>query len=603
MGRLCVILAVLMTLAMGRSRLINVLHVSRHGVRTPYPPTAGTVNDWSAYTPLQPPGAGAWGMDQSAFEDQHLTPHGKSLIKLLGAYFREKWDNASLWAGQDPCNNSSLGGVTVAFADNSKRDVQTGHAFLEGFGCPSVPVHVANGSLPEMEPVLSDGYKQPGCPLATEEQVTGLYGGSVAALTNAWSDPIGSIAEVLEMENAPNASKLCSEVNEVNEEDQEAGADNCSFFDLNYAWTGVYFQGMFTSPLYYAEYFAEAWMLQYVSNVTDFAWGKLTIQKLSALYSIHVKLMWFASNYWNARSYGSQQLAYITAALTRAAEYDADPASFDNSADDGKGQAHGDDDDDDVDPGLSLAQPQTKLLMLFCHDTNILYLRQLLGLSWIDYGWTGLAASTGCSLTFELHRGLPGGSEEDDAYYVKLVYTAASPQQQREATPLSLEEPPSEAHVIIPECGQIYCPLKDFQRIATRVLNESCVTEPLATTIDAIQASVSGDGGEGKSCPSSSWFEGVWAVVVVCVAVVLVLGAAGILCFYSFKEWRGNSNLPPFPTYLTGGHKDDEASSSSSNTLDASEHPWEPLTQNPEEARGGAAAGVGGAEEPSGKWR
>ena len=47
---------------------------------------------------------------------------------------------------------------------------------------------------------------------------------------------------------------------------------NCTFYELPYAWTGQYFEGMFTSPLYYAQYFTEAWMFEYVSAVERVAW-------------------------------------------------------------------------------------------------------------------------------------------------------------------------------------------------------------------------------------------------------------------------------------------------------------------------------------------
>ena len=115
------------------AKLVSVTYVSRHGVRTPYPPPVATADDWSAYTPLTPPGASEWGMSQEAFETQELTPHGQGLIKLMGRYFRSKWDNMSLFEGTDPCHGGN--GIVVAYADDSTRDIQTGKRWLEGFGC------------------------------------------------------------------------------------------------------------------------------------------------------------------------------------------------------------------------------------------------------------------------------------------------------------------------------------------------------------------------------------------------------------------------------------------------------------------------------------
>ena len=63
--------------------LVQVVMVSRHGIRSPYPPTNGTLNDYSSYTPLVFPNATAWGMTEVEFETQHLSPQGEVLIQLL----------------------------------------------------------------------------------------------------------------------------------------------------------------------------------------------------------------------------------------------------------------------------------------------------------------------------------------------------------------------------------------------------------------------------------------------------------------------------------------------------------------------------------------
>ncbi len=539
------IAASLTLLVIADSELVMVSYVSRHGVRTPYaPPAVGSVSDWNAYTPYDPPQATAWGMDEEAFAEQYLTPHGKTLIELTGAYFRNKWNNQGLFGSDDdgntndPCDGSQ-GGFTIAYADDSVRDVQTAAAFLTGFGCPSgVPVHVANGSLPEMQPVLSDHYDQPGnCSLSTEEQTKGLYGGNVDALTDAWSGLLDVVSHALDMPHAPNASQLCAVVNGAATDDEDhddnseetTNSSSCTFRDLKYAWTGQYFEGMFTSPLYYAQFFAEAFMLQYNGNVSDWAWGRLSITELASAYAGHVKTMWFASNYWNSRAYGSQQLAYVVAALTQAASYDAGGAV-----------------DDSAEEGLGLTQPQNKLQLLFCHDTNILYLRQMLGLSWINEGWAGLSASTGGALSFELHKQTSSDDGDDDEYFVKVVYTAASPQQQRFASVLTLENPPQTAELVIPACGQLLCPLADFQRVATAALDSTCVTVPLKSTILDLVASVAGDDDacgqfDDDSGGSGGWRDRPgWALLGVAALTSAIIGAvavwAGIMACRSKNE-------------------------------------------------------------------
>jgi hypothetical protein len=63
-----------------------------------------------------------------------------------------------------------------------------------------------------------------------------------------------------------------------------------------------------------------------------------------------------------------------------------------------------------------ISQPvDTDLLLLVSHDTNILYLRELLDINWTPYGYTTGVASTGGSLQFELWR-----SKDNGEYFVKV---------------------------------------------------------------------------------------------------------------------------------------------------------------------------------------
>ena len=75
------------------------------------------------------------------------------------------------------------------YADNSTRDIQTATLLVEGLGCngeTDVLVAGANDLTTSVWPVVSDNYNALGCPLATEDQVSGLYGGSVASITDAY---------------------------------------------------------------------------------------------------------------------------------------------------------------------------------------------------------------------------------------------------------------------------------------------------------------------------------------------------------------------------------------------------------------------------------
>ncbi|EGB03031.1 expressed protein [Aureococcus anophagefferens] len=250
--------------------LDGVVYVSRHGVRAPYGPivdaagTAAANDDWSAWTSKAAKNAEDYGMDADAFAAQELTPHGMALMPLLGSYVADRWRALGL----------DVGGDWAVFADDSTRDWQTAALWLEGAGRGDVPVRVGNASLPNLIPVLSDSVLYGAGADATEEQTLGLFGGDVAALTAAYEDDMADIGRALGFaDDAP----ICAAL---------GVADDCAIANLPYKFTGIYWQGMFTCPLYYAQFFAEAWMFEYLSGVDDFAFGALTGSEVAKLYDV-----------------------------------------------------------------------------------------------------------------------------------------------------------------------------------------------------------------------------------------------------------------------------------------------------------------------------
>jgi hypothetical protein len=419
--------------------------VSRHGIRSPYPAPNSTVcNNYDAYSNKTFPTYSDWGMTDSQYCSQQLTPHGQTVVPLMGAYYKSLYDEEGLdWS----CDT-----LTV-YADNSTRDIQTADLLIQGLECSTdVDVIVAGEDYLSntVYPVVNDHYNGMNCPLATEDQVSGMYGGDIDALTEAYSTGIQQITDVLGMVGYD--ATICQDVNPLYNP-----STTCTLFETGYQWTGQYYEGDFTSPLSYAGYYAEMFMFQYLSNLTTskVAFGILNEEDIANLYALHTQNMYYGSNIWNSKAYSSQQLGYLL-------------ASFEQYIT--QSTVNG------VEQDIS-----TKLLLLVSHDFNAFYLQRLLNLEYISLGFhQENVATTAGSLTFDLFNDI------NMNYYVKVKYQAATPIQQRNGTILNLNVPPGTAEIVIPSCGELYCPYNTFKEIVLNVINIDCIEQPLANTLNAM---------------------------------------------------------------------------------------------------------------------
>lgn len=524
--------------------LVQVVMVSRHGIRSPYPPTNGTVNDFTSYSPLIFPDAADWGMTEEAFANQYLTPHGRGVMTQMGAYYRQQW-------GADGLDEVTCETMTcyADFADGATRDNDTAYFWLQGFAlCPDLEIQLVNETTnPDMQPVLSDHYQitiPPGdtddnpamqCLPGTEEQVSGVYGGDVDALTEMYTDAIQTVVDILQMTGNttnPYSASICANVNPAYD---PSVTPECTLFDTGYTWTGTYFTGMFYSPVFFASYFAEAWMFQYLNNLQTWAFGQLQLSQLVDLYALHTEEMWLGTNYWNSLAYSSQQLSYIVGSLEQMVT--------------GK-------------PVAGIPQDvDQQLVLLFSHDTNVLMLRRLLDLNWVPAGFGDNVATTGGALSFELWQ-----NSSDAAHYVKLKYVAATPDQQRNSDTLTdPSNPPSVATLVLPSCGDDYCPWNTFKSIAINAVNVRCIEQPLQGTIQAMLDSENGGG--GGSSGSGNDDEGLgqkgWTLVFTTAAVTLAIALLMWLVYVHFMSNGYNNSSSKGGAY--GYLNDDKDLSNSHN--------------------------------------
>jgi 4-phytase/acid phosphatase len=108
----------------------------------------------------------------------------------------------------------------------------------------------------------------------------------------------------------------------------------------------------------------------------------------------------------------------------------------------------------------ALTRPDDRLLILSGHDSNLAAIGGALGLSWMIDGRRD-DTPPGGALVFELWKAR--GSE---AWSVRTFYTAQSLDQMRNATPLTLANPPERVVVFVPGCSRAdySCEWKAFQQ-------------------------------------------------------------------------------------------------------------------------------------------
>jgi 4-phytase/acid phosphatase len=118
-------------------------------------------------------------------------------------------------------------------------------------------------------------------------------------------------------------------------------------------------------------------------------------------------------------------------------------------------------------------KPSDRVLFLSGHDTNIATVAGALDLKWIIDGRRD-DTPPGGALVFELWRSASG------AYSVRLRYTAQTLDQMRNATPLTLANPPADALVFVPACGKAdgACSLEGFADAMKSAIATEYVKKP-----------------------------------------------------------------------------------------------------------------------------
>jgi len=399
-----------------QAQLKFVVILTRHGVRSP----TGKASRYDAYSAAPWP---AWNVPPG-----DLTAHGFALMKLFGAYDRASLAAEGLLA-PDGCADATR--VSIV-ADSDERTRETGRALSEGM-FPGCDVAVQAGAEDDPDPLFHPvhaglGAPDPSLALAA---VAGSIGGDAGNLTEAYYPQLEALDHLL---------AGCGRAPVTN-------AARRSILDVPVAQGAGDHASELRGPLSVASSMAETLLLEYAEGMKgeELGWGCLDEGKLREIMQLHAAEAEITDRTPAiARMNGSNLLAHILDALEENARGKAVQGA----------------------PG----KPGDRVLFLVGHDTNIASVAGLLDLHWIIDGRRD-DTPPGGALTFELWRSPDGTSA------VRLYYTAQTLLEMREATPLSLANPPQRVPVFVPGCGRpdMSCSLDSFATTVRRVVDPAYV--------------------------------------------------------------------------------------------------------------------------------
>ena len=366
-------------------RLKYVVIVTRHGVRSPTW-DAARLNQYSA----QP--WPDWGVPPG-----YLTSHGRKLAVILGSYYRE-WLTQEHLLGSAGCGDR---GRLYIWADTDQRTLETGRALAESLlpGC-GFTIHSRREGEPD--PLFS-GTGSPNPVLAAKAVLDRLGAGPQKLLADHRA-ALDTLQFIL-TGGQPPSKKLIEPPAEM----------------------GVLLHGKLidlSGPFAVGSTLSENLLLEYANgrHGAELGWGRLTEANLFQALELHrsyADLM--RRTPYLARVRGSNLLAHVLASIEQAVS--------------GKTVAG------------ALGQPETALLILSGHDTNLSNISGMLGLSWALPGYQPDETPPGGALILSLWRDPQNGQ-----LFVRTQYTAQTLDQMRNADVLSLTVPPANQAVSIPGC-------------------------------------------------------------------------------------------------------------------------------------------------------
>ena len=406
----------------GGSELEFALIFSRHGVRSPTKPNS----EYAQYAAQEWP---TWPVCPG-----DLTPNGKKLMILLGAYYREYFTKEGLITGISVKDAE----YTYFYADNAERTLKSAEGLAMGLLESSVAIQaVKDGAIDPLFKPVQAHVDNPDRTLAVAA-LNGRIGDDPAALAAAYNGQLCLLENIL-LEPSDDCVFVLP-----------PGKVSVKDLPISISSGGEDSLVTFSGSIPTASTLAEIFILEYCEGFEQVGWGKLNpdlISRIAQLHTIYFDLR--NRTPYIAQVQGSNLASHILATLTQAAQ---------------RMPVRG-----------AIGRPSDSLVFLVGHDDEIASLGGLLRFDWLLPGYQPNDTPPGGAMVFELRKG-----KQDRLYYVRVYYVCQTLDQMRHMTPLSLDVPPAVAPIFIPDGSSSTpgydCELSVFEKLVQRAINPRFVT-------------------------------------------------------------------------------------------------------------------------------